>query len=142
TRRLAPVGLVAALLIAAGIAAGTLLATSGGDHARTVVLHQTVTTRGRAVERRITVTQTVQPNAGPPPPPAGASGSQLSLGGYHLMQNGQYSQALPILRQAAQALQGTYSQSFPYEAYNDYNLGYTLLQLGDCSEALQWLNRA
>jgi eukaryotic-like serine/threonine-protein kinase len=142
-RRLAPIGLVAALLIAAGIAAGTLLATSGGsDHARTVVLHQTVTTRGRAVERRITVTQTVEPTGSTAPPPAGTSGSQLAVDGYHLMQNGQYSQALPILRRAAQALQGTYTQSFPYEAYNDYNLGYTLLQLGACSEALQWLSRS
>jgi eukaryotic-like serine/threonine-protein kinase len=152
-RRLVAIGLVAALLAAAGIAAGTIMATGGGDNVRTIVEHRTVTTRGKAEVRRVTVTQTVEPKAPPPPPPAtngpagaggsaGTSGSALSLQGYQLMQNGQYSQALPILQRAARALSGTYSQSFPYEAYNAYNLGYTLLQLGDCGGALQWLNRS
>ncbi len=155
-RRLIPLALLAALLIAAGIAAGTILATGGNDNTRTVVLHQTVTTRGRAVERRVTVTQTVEPPPAPASSPdaaaapagtggsaeAATSGSALALQGYRLMQNGRYSQALPVFRQAATALQGTYSAASPDEAYNDYNLGYTLLQLGDCSEALQWLNRS
>ena len=148
--RLVALALLAALLAAAGIAAGTILATGGSDNARTVVLHRTVTTRGRAVERRVTVTQTVEPPPAPASSPGGAatsggggtSGSTLALQGYGLMQNGQYSQALPVLRRAASALQGTYSQTSPDEAYNDYNLGYTLLQLGDCSEALQWMTRS
>ena len=31
---------------------------------------------------------------------------------------------------------------FPNEAYASYNLGYTLLQLGSCSEAVPYLERA
>jgi predicted Zn-dependent protease len=30
----------------------------------------------------------------------------------------------------------------PYEGYATYNLGYTLLQLGRCGEALPYLQRA
>ena len=31
---------------------------------------------------------------------------------------------------------------YPYEAYANYNVGYTLLQLGRCNEAIPYLERA
>ena len=47
------------------------------------------------------------------------------------MQAGDYAGALPLLQQAVAKLSGV---GFPNEAYANYNLGYTLLQLGSCSE--------
>jgi tetratricopeptide (TPR) repeat protein len=58
---------------------------------------------------------------------------------YSMMQSGDYTGALPLLQDAAQRLQGQGNLS---EAYTDYNLGYTLMQLGNCSEALTWLERS
>jgi len=48
------------------------------------------------------------------------------------MQQGRFSEALPLLRRAMTQLDGTGDIN---EAYTDYNLAYTLLQLGSCSEA-------
>jgi len=56
-----------------------------------------------------------------------------------MMQSGDYTSALPLLQDAAAKLQGRGDLA---EAYTDYNLGYTLLQLGNCSEALTWLERS
>ena len=152
-RRIVPIALVVLALGGGGIAAAVFTAANGGgERVRTVVHRQTVTTR-ESVEKRVTVTQTLAatppPPAAPPPPetPAaspssGQSGSELNLEGYELMQGGRYDEALPILRQAVRRLAGTYRSDFPDEAYADYNLGYTILQLGGCSEALQYLNRS
>ena len=52
---------------------------------------------------------------------------------------GDYAGALPLLQQAVAKLSGV---GFPNEAYANYNLGYTLLQLGSCSEAVPYLVRA
>jgi tetratricopeptide (TPR) repeat protein len=55
------------------------------------------------------------------------------------MQAGDYNGALPLLQQAVAKLSGA---GYPYEAYANYNLGYTLLQLGRCSEAIPYLQTA
>ena len=47
-----------------------------------------------------------------------------------------------MLQRAVPALEGTYSSDNRYEAYANYNLGYTLLQLGRCAEALPYLDRS
>jgi eukaryotic-like serine/threonine-protein kinase len=79
----------------------------------------------------------------PPPPPATASsslsGSALNDAGFTKMQAGDYTGALPLLQQAVTKLGGV---GYPYEAYANYNLGYTLLQLGRCSEATPYLQKA
>jgi Flp pilus assembly protein TadD len=49
--------------------------------------------------------------------------------------------ALPLLQSAVRQLRGA-GPTDPYEGYANYNLGYTLLQLGRCSEARQYLQRA
>lgn len=46
------------------------------------------------------------------------------------MQAGDYTGALPLLEQAANDLQGSRSLD---EAYNDYNLAFTLAQTDGCS---------
>ena len=48
------------------------------------------------------------------------------------MQEGRYAEALPLLQQALAKLDGTGDIN---EAYTDYNLAYTLIQLGSCSQA-------
>jgi Tfp pilus assembly protein PilF len=58
-----------------------------------------------------------------------------------LMQQGRYSEALPLLQQAVPALAGV-GPADPAEGYANYNLGYTLMQLGNCSEAQTYLARA
>jgi hypothetical protein len=45
------------------------------------------------------------------------------------MQQGNYATALPLLERSVSALDGTGSLN---EAYADYNLAYTRLQLGSC----------
>jgi tetratricopeptide (TPR) repeat protein len=159
-RRLLPY-VLAALLLAGGIAAAAALtAASGGDEkadrATTVVRQRTVIKRGKPVVRRVTVTETtpatppppppppppISPPPASPPPPAASDGHALNDEGFALMQEGRYSEALPLLQQAVRALRGTYTSSDRYEAYADYNLGYTLLQLGRCSEALPYLDRS
>jgi tetratricopeptide (TPR) repeat protein len=57
------------------------------------------------------------------------------------MQRGSYAAALPLLQQAVQSLAGT-GPGDPYEAYANYNLGYTLYRLGRCGEAVPYLKRA
>src|SRR5262249_16955961 len=61
--------------------------------------------------------------------------------GYARLQQGDYAGALPLLQQAVSSLQGT-GPGDPYEAYANYNLGYTLLQLGRCTDAAAPLENA
>jgi eukaryotic-like serine/threonine-protein kinase len=156
SRRLVLLALAALLLAAGGVAAAVFTAgNDGGPDVRTLVRRQTVTTAGKPVIRRVTVTQTAvatpPPPAAPTSPAAGASasaagasasGSELNLQGYELQQQGRYSEALPLLQQAVAKLAGTYRDDFRDEAYATFNLGYTLLQLGRCDEALTYLSRS
>jgi predicted Zn-dependent protease len=48
---------------------------------------------------------------------------------------------VPILQQAVQKLRGT-GPADPYEAYANYNLGYSLLRLNRCGEAIPYLTKA
>jgi len=57
------------------------------------------------------------------------------------MRRGDWSDAVPLLQAAVRGLAGA-GPSDPYEAYANYNLGYSLVKLGHCSEALPYLRRA
>jgi eukaryotic-like serine/threonine-protein kinase len=140
-----------ALILAAG-AAGAIVAAivaSGGSDPQ--VITRTVTGPGGTTTLQRTVThQTTAPAPAPappppppPPPPAvpSAGGHTLNDNGYSLMQQGNFSGALPLLQQAVQKLSGA-GPSDPYEGYANYNLGYTLYRLGRCSEAVAYLKRA
>jgi tetratricopeptide (TPR) repeat protein len=133
--------------IAGAIAAILLTNDNGGQGAKgqvkTVVARTTV--QGRTVRQTVTGSTTAaaatNPPAAPPPRPASSSASGVSLNnaGYTKMRAGDYTGALPLLRQAVQKLSGT---GVADEAYANYNLGYTLLQLGRCAEALGYLQTA
>jgi tetratricopeptide (TPR) repeat protein len=58
-----------------------------------------------------------------------------------LMRQGSYSAALPLLRRAVRGLRGT-GPADPVEGYANYNLGFTLLQLGSCTHARTYLDQA
>jgi hypothetical protein len=58
------------------------------------------------------------------------------------MQDSRWREALPLLERAVPALRGTYSDDFRYEAYAEYNLGRTLVELGRCEPAVPHLERS
>jgi eukaryotic-like serine/threonine-protein kinase len=138
-------------LLALGAVAGAIAAivlTNGDDNskaaapprARTVTT--VVTQQGSTVQKTVTTTPSPPPPPPPSPPPAGPgslSGSALNEAGFHKMQAGDYAGALPLLQQAVAKLSGV---GYPTEAYANYNLGYTLLQLGQCAEAIPYLEQA
>jgi eukaryotic-like serine/threonine-protein kinase len=135
-----------AVLLVAGAVGGALLAyfLTRNDTPRTTVVTriQRVTTQGRTVEKRVTVTTSVSrpPTAATPrPAPASPSGAALNLAGFKKMQAGDYAGALPLLERAVQKLQDTNSLD---EAYADYNLAFTRFQLGNCDGVLELLDRS
>ena len=138
SRMLVVAGLAAAAV--GGLTAGFLLS-PGSERVRTLTIH------GRVVHQTVTAPAPSppppQPPPPPPPPPAPASGDPHSLNdhGYSLMQRGDWSSALPLLQAAVRGLAGV-GPSDPYEGYANYNLGYTLIQLGRCTEAVTHLERA
>jgi eukaryotic-like serine/threonine-protein kinase len=144
--------LVLALLLLGALAGGILafaLTRGGGDHTAASTHVRTVvkTIQGQAT----TVTQEVTTAAASPPPPpsppppspppaAGSqSGAALNDAGYNRMKVGDYQGALPLLEQAVTKLQGTGQL---VEAYADYNLASTLLQLGRCDRVKDLLKRS
>jgi serine/threonine protein kinase len=147
-RRRSPWPALAALLalVAVGGAIAAIVLTNGDNKPKAAPPAQprtvTVTTQGSTVRTTVTAPTTA---ASPPPPspPAPASsslsGSALNEAGYSKMQAGDYAGALPLLQQAVAKLSGV---GFPLEAYANYNLGYTLLQLGRCNTAVPYLERA
>jgi eukaryotic-like serine/threonine-protein kinase len=147
-RGLLPLAL--ALPVAAvGILAAVLLTRPGGGTSaqRSVV---TVTGHGNTVQRTVTVHRSPAPATTSTPATTttgtttaaaagnSRSGSSAALQGYAKMQAGDYARALPLLEQAAHDLRGSRSNA---EAYNDYNLAYSLAKTQGCSsQVLQLLD--
>ena len=148
-RRPLALPLLLVLLLAGGIAAAAFLATRGHSPstpaARVTItrqgttVHETVTAQAPTTEATATTGSGSSSGGG-----GGQSGSSLAQAGYAKLQAGDYAGALPLLEQAASALQGDGTLA---EAYNDYNLAYALartqgcssrvLQLLDASQAIQ-----
>ena len=132
------VGLLA--LAAVGGAIAAIVLSSGGHKSKASAppAPRTVTVTRQSSTGLSTVTTQASP---PPPAPASSalSGTALNDAGFRKQQAGDYAGALPLLQQAVAKLSGV---GFPYEAYANYNLGYTLLQLGRCSEAIPYLQKA
>lgn len=105
---------------------------------RVTTVLRTVTTAGRTTT---VVRQTTTPTTTASPPSSGASGHALNDQGYSRMQAGDFAGAVPLLQQSVQKLQGT-GPSDPYEAFANYNLGYSLLRLERCDVAIPYLRRA
>jgi serine/threonine protein kinase len=132
------VALLAVAAVAGAIAAIVLSNGNEKSKASAPPKARTVTVTRESSTGPPTVTTQAQP---PPAAPASSSlsGSALNDAGFTKMQAGDYTGALPLLQQAVAKLNGV---GFPSEAYANYNLGYTLLQLGRCSEAMPYLQTA
>jgi serine/threonine-protein kinase len=126
-----PVAVVLLALAAiGGVIAATLL-TSGGHKKRAAppavrTIVRTVTSKSQTLTTTVT-TSTSLPATSIPATPAPGSGSSLNDAGYAKMRSGDYQGALPLLQSAVRELNGA---GYPDEAYANYNLGSTLLQLG------------
>jgi eukaryotic-like serine/threonine-protein kinase len=126
-----PALLALLLLGAVGGALAAYFLTRGNDH-NAAPPQSKATTIVRTVTRPSGQTTTAV---------VGLSGHALNDQGYTKMRAGDYAGAVPLLQQSVAKLRGV-GPSDPYEAYANYNLGYSLLQLGRCSEAIPHLQRA
>jgi serine/threonine-protein kinase len=118
-------------LAAAAVVAVVAFSGNSPEHGQAAGTHRASTTTPRQATRRPTTT----------PISASPSPQQLNNEAWSLMKQGNYAAALPLLERAVPALRGT-GPGDPTEGYANYNLGYTLLQLGRCSEAQTYLQRA
>jgi serine/threonine-protein kinase len=130
------IGVLALLAIVGALLAAALV--GGGETSSGTV----VATTGE----RVTVTETTAPPPPPPPPPttspppapspSSESGQALTDRATGLMRQGRYGAALPIAEQALQKLKGSGEL---YEAYANYNVGRSLIELGRCAEGLPYI---
>jgi eukaryotic-like serine/threonine-protein kinase len=147
--RSTPVAVLLALLVLgalAGALAAYLLGRGGtGNHGAAAPQPSVVTKTVKGNDVTTTVVSTTLPAA---PTTTAASGSPaatsahgLNDAGFAKMRSGDYAGALPLLQQAVRQLRGAGPADL-YEAYANYNLGYTLLHLRRCGEAIPYLQRA
>jgi serine/threonine protein kinase len=122
-------------LAGAAIAGGVLGALLAGRSEKSSVpprattITRTVTAQGETATVEVTT----------PASASSASGAALNNQAWALMQRGDYAGALPLLEQAIAKLDGTGSID---EAYADYNLAYTRLQLGNCDGVVDLLDES
>lgn len=131
-------------LLALGAVAGAIAAivlTNGDDNSKAAPPPRARTVTTVVTEQGSTAQKTVTTAPSPQPPASSGSlsGSALNNAGFRKMQAGDYAAALPLLQQAVARLSGV---GFPTEAWANYNLGNTLLQLGRCAEAIPYLELA
>jgi serine/threonine protein kinase len=128
------VGVLALLAIVGALLAAALVGGDGDGSSGTVVTTEA------------TVTETAEPPPPPPPPPppttnppppSNESGRALTDRSTGLMRQGRFDQALPVAQQALQKLKGSGEL---YEAYANYNVGRSLIELGRCDEGLPYID--
>ena len=128
----------AVLLFLAGIVlAGTLLAHTGGP-----AVNRGAPTTAHTLTLTTTVVAPPSPGAAPAksaPPSRPSAASDLNTQGYRLMLASNYAAALPLLRRA---VAGLLDPANPVTAYANFNLGQTLVKLGECAAAIPYLRRA
>jgi hypothetical protein len=147
-RVLALVGLLIAAL-AAGAALAAALADGDGDGSGTRVSVRTITGEGTTVRESVTVTTTTAPTTttAATTQTTAPTTEDLSIDeakglndqAFGLMQEGRYEEALPLAQQALAALEGSGDD---YEAFANYNVGRSLIELGRCEEGLTYIDRS
>lgn len=145
TGRLAAIVAVPALVLA-GIVAALVLTRGGGGSPNAKPVQLTTVVR-RVTEPSQTVVSTSYVTTSVTSTPVTSTPANASFtdpvaennAAYEMMKQSEYQQALPLLQDAANKLQG---QGNLAEAYTDYNLGYTLMRLGNCTSAMTWLQRS
>jgi eukaryotic-like serine/threonine-protein kinase len=138
-RRLAPLllGLVALVLVGAGASYALF---GGSDPKPAAVSVRTVTQPGTTIVSTQVTTVPAAPTT-TAAPPAGVGGDPVDENNraFALMQSGDYASALPLLEDAVAQFG---DRSDLPAAYANYNLGFTLMQLGRCDEGLPYLERS
>ena len=131
-------------LLGAGVVAAAILTVGNEDEpqardARTIV--RTVTAEGTTQQVRVTVTaeegETTQPSEGEGDSLAQARALQDESTA--AMARGDWAEALALARRALARLSGTGEL---YEAYANYNVGRSLIELGNCEEGLPYIDRS
>jgi serine/threonine-protein kinase len=133
-----------ALLALLALASGILGAVLASEHNHVLQpAPRTVTAPAKGQTVTVTTPASTQPVTAPTTTsggvPGSTTGADLNRQALALIQAGDFQAALPLLRQAVQALTGT---GTPDEANADYNLAYTITQLGSCDGVLPLLDRA
>jgi serine/threonine-protein kinase len=121
--RLAVLAAVVALVL--GLALAAIVSSGDGSPPSDARTPQERTSTGRAVEET-----TAEPTV---------DGAVLNRDGFARMQAGDYAAALPLLRQAVIALNGTNTLD---EAYASYNLAYSRFAVGRCDGVTALLDRS
>jgi hypothetical protein len=140
-------------LLALGAAGAVLLAGRGDDSESggATTLVRTVTERGTTREVRVTVTTQApaaepEPSTAPPAPPTTApAAAGLSLAQAKALQDestaamrrGDWTTALGLAQRALARLRGT---ADIYEGYANYNVGRSLIELGNCEAGLPYID--
>jgi serine/threonine-protein kinase len=151
----APLVALLALGAVGGAIAAVLLTRDDGQpaaKAQVKTVLQRTTVQGQTVIRTRTVATTApaatNPPAPPPSPPASpppaapvsvSQARRLVDTSTYKIRARDYAGALPIAQRALRSLTGS---GDIYEAYANFNVGYSLLQLGRCDEALPYLQTA
>jgi serine/threonine protein kinase len=123
-RRGSVAALVAAGLLVAGLGVAALLKTSDDSGRR---------------QAATATTDFADGTSAPESTVAAEDGEALANQGFALMQAGDYSSALPLLRQAVVALKSSGSLT---EAYASYNLAYSRFAVGQCGGVSGLLDRS
>ena len=137
----------AALLALAAIGGGAAAALLGGGNQQTQPPERPTVSVKTVIQPGTTVVTTAAAPAAPPTTATTATTTAaaaptsdphaLNDQAYALMKQGNFAAALPLLQQAVQALEGQTGDI--YTAYANYNLGVTLMNLGQCAEAIPYL---
>ena len=124
-------GVAVALLVGGGLTVAVL---GTGTRSAAPAITKTVT-------NTTTVTTPVRPTkvAAPSSVQSQTGSSDQNTNGYRLMEAGNYTAALPLFQRA---VLGLTDPANPVTAYANFNLGQTLVRLGQCNTAVPYLQRA
>jgi tetratricopeptide (TPR) repeat protein len=133
------VGIAVAVAAAGGGSSGE--PTSKPAPAKVSVSVRTVTEPGRTVVSTQVTTASASSSPTTAPAASGVGGDPYAENNraWEMMKAGDYASALPLLQDAVAQLDGRNDLG---TAYANYNLGYTLIQLGRCGEAVPYLERS
>jgi eukaryotic-like serine/threonine-protein kinase len=151
-RALALVGLLIAALAGGAALAAALADGDGEQGSRQSVSVRTITREGTTVRESVTVTATTAPattattaptttttTADTTETPSVDEAKALNDQAFGLMNEGRYEEALPLAQQALAGLEGSGEIE---EAYANYNVGRSLIELGKCDEGLPYIDRS
>jgi serine/threonine protein kinase len=147
--------LVAAMLLAlVGGVVAAVFATSDGNSSQPAATaplkpeQVTVTKKVLETQPGTTVVQTVVTTVPVPAAPAGGGSPSVSEAvaltdqATYALRRGAWADAARLAQRAYKPLESTYSDSFRYEAYVNFDLGKALAELGRCNQALVYLDHS